>query len=64
MGFPEGSVRKESTCNAGDSSSILGLGGFPGEENGNHTSIPDWKIPWTGEPGTLQSKGWQRVRHN
>ena len=23
-----------------------------------------WKIPWTEEPGRLQSKGSQRVRHN
>jgi len=23
-----------------------------------------WKIPWTGEPGRLQSMGSQRVRHN
>ena len=28
-----------------------------------HSSIPAWKIPWTEEPGELQSKGWQRVRH-
>ena len=23
-----------------------------------------WKIPWTAEPGRLQSMGWQRVRHD
>ena len=23
-----------------------------------------WKIPWTEEPGRLQSRGSQRVRHN
>ena len=27
-------------------------------------SILDWKIPWTEEPGRLQSMGSQRVRHN
>ena len=27
-------------------------------------SILDWKIPWTEEPGRLQSKGLQRVGHN
>ena len=27
-------------------------------------SILAWKIPWTGEPGGLQSMGSQRVRHN
>ena len=27
-----------------------------------HSSILAWIIPWTEEPGELQSKGWQRVR--
>ena len=31
MGFPDGSVGRESACNAGDSSSISGLGRSPGE---------------------------------
>ena len=34
-GFPGGSVGKESACNAGDLSLILGLGRAPGEGNGN-----------------------------
>ena len=29
-----------------------------------HSSILAWKIPWTEEPGRLQSMGSQRVRHN
>ena len=29
-----------------------------------HSSILAWKIPWTEEPGGLQSIGSQRVRHN
>ena len=29
-----------------------------------HSSILAWKIPWTEEPGVLQSIGMQRVRHN
>ena len=28
-----------------------------------HSSIPAWRIPWTEEPGGLQSMGSQRVRH-
>ena len=28
-----------------------------------HSSILAWKIPWTGEPGRLQSMGSQRVGH-
>ena len=34
-GFPGDSDSKESACNAGDSSSIPGLGRSPGEGNGN-----------------------------
>ena len=34
-GFPGGSVGKESACNAGDLSLILGLERAPGEGNGN-----------------------------
>ena len=29
-----------------------------------HSSILAWRIPWTGEPGGLQSMGLQRVRHH
>ena len=29
-----------------------------------HSSTFAWKIPWTEEPGRLQSMGLQRVRHN
>ena len=29
-----------------------------------HSSILVWRIPWTEEPGRLQSMGLQRVRHN
>ena len=29
-----------------------------------HSSIPAWRIPWTEEPGGLQSMGLQRVGHN
>ena len=29
-----------------------------------HSSILAWKIPWTEEPGGLQSVGLQRVGHN
>ena len=28
-----------------------------------HSSIFAWEIPWTDEPGGLQSMGWQRVGH-
>ena len=35
MGFPGGSVGKESACNAGDLGLIPGSGKFPGEGSGN-----------------------------
>ena len=28
-----------------------------------YSSVLAWRIPWTEEPGRLQSMGWQRVRH-
>ena len=33
-------------------------------EMATHSSILVWKIPWTEDPGRLQSMGSQRVRHN
>ena len=29
-----------------------------------HSNILAWRIPWTEDPGGLQSMGSQRVRHN
>ena len=29
-----------------------------------HSSMPAWRIPWTEEPGGLQSLGSQRVRQD
>ena len=66
-GFPDGTVVKNLPAKAGDKrdrGSILGLGRSPGGGNGNHSSILAWKIPWTGEPGGLQSMGSQKVRHD
>ena len=34
------------------------------ESMATHSSILAWRIPWTGEPGGLQSVGSQRVRHD
>ena len=34
------------------------------EAMATHSSILAWKIPWTEEPGGLQSMVLQRVRHN
>ena len=34
------------------------------EEMATHSSILAWRIPWTEEPGGLQSIGSQRVGHD
>ena len=34
------------------------------KEMATHSSTPAWKIPWTEEPGRLQSVWLQRVRHD
>ena len=34
------------------------------EKMATHCSILAWRIPWTGEPGGLQSMGLQRVGHD
>ena len=34
------------------------------KEMAPHSSILAWKIPWTEEPGRLQSMGSQRVGHD
>ena len=105
VAFPGSSAGKESSCNAGDPSSISGLGVSAGEEIGSplqyfwaslvaqtvknppamgktcvwslgqedplekgkatHSSILAWRIPWTEEPGRLQStelQSWTRLR--
>ena len=62
--FPGGSDSEESACNAGDLGSIPGLRRSSEEGNGyslqkEHSSKNAWRIPWTEEPGRLQSMGSQ-----
>ena len=42
----------------------LGLEDTMEEGMATHSSILAWRIPWTEEPGGLQSMGMHRVRHN
>ena len=35
-----------------------------GEETATHFSTLAWRIPWTEEPGSLQSVGVARIRYN
>ena len=60
IGFPGGSVVKESACQCKETEEtlVLSLGqGDPLEEIATHSSILAWKIPQTEEPGGLQSIG-------
>ena len=42
----------------------LGREDPPEKEMATHSSILAWRIPWTKEPGRLQSMGLQRVGHD
>ena len=65
MVFLGGSNGKEFACNNGRLR-VRSLGREESLEKGmvTHSSILAWKIPWTEEPGRLQSTGSQRVGHS
>ena len=48
---------QETSCNSGDLGSSLGQEDPLEKEMTTHSSILAWEIPWTEEPGRLQSKG-------
>ena len=54
----------EFACGAGDTGLIPGLGRSLEKGMATHSSILGWRIPWTEEPGRLQSIGSQRVLHD
>ena len=64
MGFPIGSVVKNLPTNEGNVGLSPRLGRSLEKEMATHSSILGWKIPWTEEPGGLQSMGSQRVGHD
>ena len=64
MGFPSGSDGKKSTCNVEDLGLIAGWEDSLEEGMATHSSVLAWRIPWTEEPGGLQSMGLHRVGHN
>ena len=43
---------------------ILGQEDSLEKEMATHSVVLAWKIPWTEEPGGIQSMGSQRVRHD
>ena len=63
-GFPDGSAVKN--LPAMQETRVRSLGWEDALEEGMaiHSSILAWRIPWTEEPGTLQSMESQRVGHN
>ena len=61
MGFPGGSDGKESACNAGDLGSIPRLEDPLEKGMATHSSTLASRIPWTEEPGGLQSMGSQSM---
>ena len=58
LGFPGGSDSKESAQGL-----IPESGRLPKEGVATYSSTLAWRIPWTEEPGGLQSMGSQGVRH-
>ena len=58
QGFPGGSAVLEAGVQS------LGWEDPLEKEMAPHSSILAWKIPWTEEPGGLQSIGLQRVGHD
>ena len=68
LGFPGGSDGKASACRADltRETQVQSLGGEDplGKEMETYSSTLAWKIPWTEEPGRLQSMGSLGVGHD
>ena len=65
MGFPGGSVVKNFHLPRQEMQVRSLCWEDPLEEGmATYSSILAWRIPWTEEPGGLQSMGSQRVRHD
>ena len=56
--------RQKIACKVGDLGSILGREDPLKEGMATHSSTLSWRIPWTEEPGGLQTMGSQRVRYD
>ena len=67
LGFPGGASGKEPTCQCRRCKIHRfdpWVKKIPGGGHGNPLLYSCLEISWTEEPGGLQSKGWQRVRHD
>ena len=62
-GFPGGASGKETACQCRRGKRVQSLSRENPQEEGMaiHSSVLAWRIPWTEEPGGLQSMGSQRV---
>ena len=61
LGVPGGSVVKNPPASAGDTGSVPESGRSPRGRNGSPSGILVCEIPWSEEPGGLQSTGSPRV---
>ena len=64
MGFPGGSAVKNPPAMQETQVQSLGREDPLEEDMATHSSILAWRIPWTEEPGGLQSMGSKRVGHD
>ena len=64
MGFPGGSTVKNLLAMQETWIQSLGWEDPLEEDMATHSIILAWRIPWTEEPGWLQSTGSQRIRHD
>ena len=64
LGFPDGSAVKNLLVTQKTQVRSLGQEDPLEKEMATHSSVLAWRIPWTEEPGGLQSVGSQRVGHN
>ena len=64
LGFPGGSAVKNLPAMQETGVRSLGQEDPLEEKMATHSSILAWEIPWTDNPGELQTIGSQRVRHD
>ena len=64
LGFPDGIVVKNLPAKQETWVRSLSWDDPLEKEMATHASILAWRIPWTEEPGGLQSKGLRKARHD
>ena len=64
LGFPDGAVVKNPPAMQEMGVQSLDQDDPLEEEMATHSSVLVWRIPWTEEPGGLQSMGSQRVGYD